>query len=152
MLLLFLFLFRKMFAWVDLFEFAAASRSLFMPKSSLNYDLVHWECHRSDFAQPRYNRYSIVIKYDKKILKYSFLDPRQWPKGSYKLGPIRPSILPFVLPFAFFGIMSLFFSKLWSVLETRMKLCLTEPDFLEKKVFAQKLGKWTKNGPKTGFV
>ena len=37
------------------------------------------------------------------------------------------------------------------MLETHMKLCVTEPDFLEKKYLSQKLGKWTKNGPKTGL-
>ena len=37
------------------------------------------------------------------------------------------------------------------VLETHIKLCVTGPDFLEKKILPQKLGKWTKNGPKTGF-
>ena len=35
-------------------------------------------------------------------------------------------------------------------LETHMKLYLTEPDFSE--IFlSQKLGKWTKIGPKTGI-
>ena len=32
-----------------------------------------------------------------------------------------------------------------------MKLCVTEPDFLEKNFLSQNLGKWTKNRPKTGF-
>ena len=32
-----------------------------------------------------------------------------------------------------------------------MKLCLTESDFLETFFLLQKLGKWTKIGPKTGF-
>ena len=36
------------------------------------------------------------------------------------------------------------------MLETSMKLCVTEPDFLEKKLLLPKLGKWAKNGPKTG--
>ena len=32
------------------------------------------------------------------------------------------------------------------VLETYVKLCVTEPDFLKKKkILSQKLGKWTKN-------
>ena len=32
-----------------------------------------------------------------------------------------------------------------------MKLCVTEPDFPEKKILLPKLGKQTKNVPKTGF-
>ena len=36
------------------------------------------------------------------------------------------------------------------VLETHMKLCVTEPDFPGNFV-SQKWGKWAKNGPKTGF-
>ena len=32
------------------------------------------------------------------------------------------------------------------VLESHMKVCMTEPNFL-----AQKLGKWFQNGPKTGL-
>ena len=38
------------------------------------------------------------------------------------------------------------------VLETHMKLCATELDFLEKIFLHQKLGKWTKNEPKTRFL
>ena len=38
------------------------------------------------------------------------------------------------------------------VLEIHMKLCVRESDFLEKKKFPQKLGKWTENGPNTGFL
>ena len=37
------------------------------------------------------------------------------------------------------------------VLETHMKLCVTEPEFPEKCSLPQKLGKWTQNEPKTGF-
>ena len=37
------------------------------------------------------------------------------------------------------------------MLETYLKLCVTEPDFLGKIFLPPKLGKWTKNGPKTGF-
>ena len=43
-----------------------------------------------------------------------------------------------------------FFLNLDMMLETHMRLCVTEPDFPEK-IFSQKLGKWTKNGPKTGI-
>ena len=38
------------------------------------------------------------------------------------------------------------------VLETCMKLCVTEPDFLDNFFLFPKLGKWTKNGPKQGFL
>ena len=38
------------------------------------------------------------------------------------------------------------------MLETHMKLCVTESDFPEKKILPQKLGKWAKNGLKTGFL
>ena len=38
------------------------------------------------------------------------------------------------------------------MLETHTNLCVTEPDFLEKIFLPQKLGKWVKNGPKTGFL
>ena len=37
------------------------------------------------------------------------------------------------------------------VLETYMKLCVTEPDFPGKLFLPQKWGKWAKYGPKTGF-
>ena len=37
------------------------------------------------------------------------------------------------------------------VLETHMKLCVKGPDFPEKVFLLPKLGKWTKNGPKTRF-
>ena len=37
------------------------------------------------------------------------------------------------------------------MLETRMKQCVTESDFPEKVFLSQKLGKWVKNGSKTGF-
>ena len=37
------------------------------------------------------------------------------------------------------------------VLETPMKLCMTELDFLGKFFLPQKLGKWIQNEPKTGF-
>ena len=37
------------------------------------------------------------------------------------------------------------------MLETHMKLCVTESDFLKENFLPQKLGNSTKNGPKTGF-
>ena len=38
------------------------------------------------------------------------------------------------------------------MLETHMKLCVTEPDFLENIFLPPKLGKLTKNGPKQGVL
>ena len=38
------------------------------------------------------------------------------------------------------------------VLETHMKLFVTEPDFPGKLFLPQKLGKWTQSEPKTGFL
>ena len=37
------------------------------------------------------------------------------------------------------------------LLEIHMKLYVTEPDFLGKFFLLAKLGKWTKNGPKTEY-
>ena len=37
------------------------------------------------------------------------------------------------------------------LLETHMKLCVTELDFPGKSFLPQKWGKWAKNGPETGF-
>ena len=37
------------------------------------------------------------------------------------------------------------------VLQTHMKMRVTEPDFLEKTFFASKIGKMDQNGPKIGF-
>ena len=78
-----------------------------------------------------------------------FLDPRWQPEGPYK---IRSSVLPpFRLSGCFLGIVSLVFSRFGMVLETQMKLYVTELDFLEKIFLTPKLRKWTKNGPETGF-
>ena len=38
------------------------------------------------------------------------------------------------------------------MLETHMKLCVTESDSPEKNFLPQKLGKWAKNGLKTEFL
>ena len=38
------------------------------------------------------------------------------------------------------------------VLDTLLKLCMTEPDFLKNFFCTKKLGKWTQNGPKAGFL
>ena len=37
------------------------------------------------------------------------------------------------------------------VLETLTKLCVTEPEFLEKQFLPPKLEKWSKNKQKVGF-
>ena len=37
------------------------------------------------------------------------------------------------------------------VLETYMKLCVTEPDALEKTLLPQELGNWANDGPKIRF-
>ena len=37
------------------------------------------------------------------------------------------------------------------VLESHVKLCLTEPDFLGKIFLPPELGKWAQNGSETGF-
>ena len=36
------------------------------------------------------------------------------------------------------------------VLESHVKLCMTEPDFAGKFFLPPKLGKWAQNGPKMG--
>ena len=37
------------------------------------------------------------------------------------------------------------------MLKAHMEQCVTEPDFPEKFFLSQKLGKWVKNGSKTGL-
>ena len=37
------------------------------------------------------------------------------------------------------------------VLESHVKLCVTEPDFPGKLFLPQKVGKWAQKGPETGF-
>ena len=44
-----------------------------------------------------------------------------------------------------------FFLNFGIVLETCIKFCMVEQNFLEKSFLPQKLGKWTKNGSKTEF-
>ena len=67
-------------------------------------------------------------------------------KGLSVLQSFRPSFRPsFFLPF-FLGIRSLFvFFNFGMLLETIMKLYVTELDILGKLFLPQKLGKWTKN-------
>ena len=83
------------------------------------------------------------------------MDPRRWPEWFYEIGSavfpsFCPSVLPSVRVFSWNCIIS-FFLDFGTVLEIHMKLCVTEPDFPEKSFLLRKLGKWTKNGPKTGF-
>ena len=79
------------------------------------------------------------------------MDLQQWPEGSYEIASVCPSVSPSVLLGHLLGIVSLFFLNFGMVLETSMAFCVTKPDFLEKKNLLQKLSKWTKNVPKTGF-
>ena len=79
----------------------------------------------------------------------TFWTPSSCQKGPKK-GPIRPSIHPSVHPSVCPGIyiVSLGFSNVWH----GARNIVAEPDFLEKCFLPQKLGKWTKNGPKTIFL
>ena len=62
---------------------------------------------------------------------------------------VLPSFhLSFSLPGCFLGIVSLVFSKFW---HGARNPSVTEPEFSEKNFLPQKLGKWIKNEPKTGF-
>ena len=75
-------------------------------------------------------------------------------KGPIKYGlSILPSFFPsFHLSRCFLGIVSLFFFlNFGMVLESHVKLCMTEPDFLGNFFLLPKLGKWAQNEPKTGF-
>ena len=95
---------------------------------------------------------------------FSLLDPRQWPKGSYEIGFVLPSVLPPFRPFVlllfvllskrFLGIVSLVFSKFGHGTRNSysMKLCVAEPDLPEKFFLPPKLGKWTENRPKQCFL
>ena len=86
--------------------------------------------------------------------RFFLLDPWPWSEGSYELGSVRPSELlffcPSVLPSgSFLRIGSLGFSKTQDGVRDP---CIVVPDragFLEKNIFAQKMGKmgrkWAKN-------
>ena len=63
----------------------------------------------------------------------------------------RPWVLPPVRVFSLNSII-IFFLNFGMMLETHTKLCMTEPDFLEKKFLPPKLGEWTKMGQKQGFL
>ena len=64
--------------------------------------------------------------------------------------PIFLSLRPSVQAFSWNCITSFFFN-FGMVIETHMKLFVTEPYFLEKNLLPQNLGKLTKNGSKTEF-
>ena len=66
--------------------------------------------------------------------------PRWWPEGSYEIRSVHPSILSSVKAFSWNCIIS-FFINFGMVLETLMKLCVTELDFAEKFVLPPKLRK-----------
>ena len=44
------------------------------------------------------------------------------------------------------------FSKIWHDARMPCEVVRDRARFFRKKFFAQKLGKWAKNGPKTGFL
>ena len=67
------------------------------------------------------------------------LDPCLWPGGSYKFRSVL--VLPVCLSRSFLGIDFLVFSDMQLVLETCMRLWLTESDFLEK---SRSVKKWPK--------
>ena len=66
---------------------------------------------------------------------------REW---SYEIVSVHPSVLPSL--WCFLGIGSLGFSEFWDGgRNCYQKLCMKEPDFLEKPFLLQKLGKRAKN-------
>ena len=72
-------------------------------------------------------------------------------EGSYEIGSIRPSVrFSFLLSGCFFGFVSLIFSKVWHGARILCEVLYDRAEFSAKFSFAPKLGKWTKNGPKTG--
>ena len=92
-------------------------------------------------------------------LPFHFLDPWRQPEGSYEQGlSVLPSFCPsfspsFSLSFCpgmFLELCLQFFLNFGLVLETH-EVVRDIAGFFRKKMFAPKLGKWTKNGPKTWF-
>ena len=73
-----------------------------------------------------------------------------WTPGGSRKGPMKQglsvlSVLPLFSPGVFLEFCHQFFLNFGMVLEIHVTLCMTEPDFPEKKFLPQKLGKWTKN-------
>ena len=65
--------------------------------------------------------------------------------------PFLPSVpLSFRLSWRFLGIASLVFSKFWHVARNSYEFVRNIAGFSRKKILPSKLGKWTKNWPKTG--
>ena len=60
--------------------------------------------------------------------------------------------LPFHLSMRFLGIISLILSKFWLGARKPYEFVRGRAGFSEKNYLPRKLGKWTKNGPKTGFI
>ena len=78
-----------------------------------------------------------------------FLDTQRQLEGSYKTGSVRPSVHPSAC--LDIGIVSLVFPKFWHGARNLYELVHGRAGFSGKKIFRQKLGKQTKNGPKTGY-
>ena len=82
--------------------------------------------------------------------------PRRQPEGSYKIVsvcpfdclPVRPSVCPGV----FLELSYQFFLNFGMVLETYMKLCVTEPDFPGNFFCPQNWENGPKMGQKQGFL
>ena len=79
------------------------------------------------------------------------LNPRQEPEGSYKIGSVRPFICNSVCSGLFLELYHQFFLNFSMLIETYIKLCVTQPNFLQKSFLPPKLVKWDKNGLKTVF-
>ena len=71
--------------------------------------------------------------------------------GRVLLNRVCPSFRPsFRLSGRFLGIVSLVFSKFWHDARNSCEVVRDTTGFSRKKFFPQKLGKWAKNGSKTG--
>ena len=73
--------------------------------------------------------------------KVSFLDPRRQPEGSYEMGSVRTSVRRSVWPGVYLELYHYFCLNFGMVLETHLKLCMSESDFPEKCFFAPKIMK-----------
>ena len=90
-------------------------------------------------------------------LPFMFFSFFFWTTGGGRKGPMKQglSILLSILPsvWTFSRIVSLVFSKFWHGARNPYEVVGDRARFSWKKIFLpQKLGKWTKNGPKTGFL